>query len=89
MEEVVERLTMMSDRFAVLKQVQEVTVYLFVIGFMMGLAFVIFGFYIGQIHKVSTFTKRLYLISFFALVVPRHDDTYTIHDEHLINWRSK
>jgi hypothetical protein len=70
MEEVVERLTMMSDRFAVLKQVQEITVYLFVIGFMMGLAFVIFGFYIGQEHKLSTFTKRLYLISFFALVVP-------------------
>ena len=70
MEEVVECLTMMSDRFAMLKQVQEVTVYLFVIGFMMGLAFVIFGFYIGQIHKLSTFTKRLYLISFFALVVP-------------------
>ncbi|MPZ06777.1 MAG: hypothetical protein GEU26_10270 [Nitrososphaeraceae archaeon] len=70
MGEVVERLTMMSDRFAVLKQVQEVTVYLFVIGFMMGLAFVIFGFYIGQEHKLSIFTKRLYLISFFALVVP-------------------
>jgi hypothetical protein len=43
--EVVERLNMMSDRFGMLKQVQEVTVYLFVIVFMMGLAFVIFGFY--------------------------------------------
>jgi hypothetical protein len=70
MEKIVELLTIMSDRFTVLKQVQEVTVYLFVIGFMMGLAFVIFGFYIGQEHKLSTFTKRLYLISFFALVVP-------------------
>jgi hypothetical protein len=68
--EVVERLNVMSDRFGTLKQVQEVTVYLFVIVFMMGLAFVIFGFYIGQEHKLSLFTKRLYLISFFALVIP-------------------
>lgn len=68
--EVVERLNMMSDRFGMLKQVQEITVYLFVIVFMMGLAFVIFGFYIGQEHKLSLFTKRLYLISFFALVIP-------------------
>jgi hypothetical protein len=70
MGEVVERLTMMSDRFGGLQQVQEVTVYLFVIAFMMGLAFVIFGFYIGQEHKLSLFTKRLYLVSFFALVIP-------------------
>jgi hypothetical protein len=70
MGEVVERLTVMSDRFGMLKQVQEITVYLFVIVFMMGLAFVIFGFYIGQEHKLSLFTRRLYLISFFALVIP-------------------
>ena len=70
MEEVVERLTMMNDRFGALKQVQEITVYLFVIVFMMGLAFVIFGFYIGQEHKLSLFTKRLYLVSFLALVIP-------------------
>ena len=70
MEEVVERLTMMNDRFGALKQVQEITVYLFVIVFMMGLAFVIFGFYIGQEHKLSLFTKRLYLIAYFALIVP-------------------
>lgn len=70
MEEVVERLTMMSDRFGALKQVQEITVYLLVIVFMMGLAFVIFGFYIGQEHKLSLFTKRLYLVSFLALVIP-------------------
>jgi hypothetical protein len=70
MGEVVERLTMMGDRFGMLKQVQEITVYLFVIVFMMGLAFVIFGFYIGQEHKLSLFTRRLYLISFFALVIP-------------------
>jgi ABC-type multidrug transport system permease subunit len=70
MEEVVERLTMMNDRFGALKQVQEITVYLLVIVFMMGLAFVIFGFYIGQEHKLSLFTKRLYLVSFLALVIP-------------------
>ena len=41
-----------------------------IIVFMMGLAFVIFGLYIGQEHKLSVFTKRLYLIAYFALVVP-------------------
>ena len=68
--EVVDRLTSMNERFGALRHFQEVTIYLFVIVFMMGLAFVIFGFYIGQEHKFSRFTKRLYLISFFALVVP-------------------
>jgi hypothetical protein len=37
---------------------------------MMGLAFVIFGLYIGQEHKLPVFTKRLYLIAYFALIVP-------------------
>jgi hypothetical protein len=41
-----------------------------IIVFMMGLAFVIFGLYIGQEHKLSIFTKRLYLIAYFALIVP-------------------
>ena len=41
-----------------------------IIVFMMGLAFVIFGLYIGQEHKLSVFTKRLYLIAYFALIVP-------------------
>ena len=36
----------------------------------MGLAFVIFGLYIGQEHKLNTFTKRLYLSAYFALIVP-------------------
>ena len=40
-----------------------------IIVFMMGLAFVIFGLYIGQEHKLSVFTKRLYLIAYFALIV--------------------
>jgi hypothetical protein len=38
--------------------------------FMMGLAFVIFGLYIGQEQRLSVFTKRLYLIAYFALIVP-------------------
>jgi hypothetical protein len=37
---------------------------------MMGLAFVIFGLYIGQEHKLAIFTKRLYLLAFFSLIVP-------------------
>jgi uncharacterized membrane protein len=68
--EVVERLTSINDAFGAIKQVEEVSIYLFVIAFMMGLAFIIFGFYIGQEHKLSLFTKRLYLITYFALVVP-------------------
>ena len=36
----------------------------------MGLAYVIFGLYIGQEHKLSTFTRRLYLTAYFALIVP-------------------
>jgi hypothetical protein len=88
MEEVVERLTMMSDRFGALKQVQEITVYLFVIVFMMGLAFVIFGFYIGQEHKLSLFTETL---SGFVpcSCYPRYDNNYTIYGEHFIIWRNK
>jgi putative copper export protein len=41
-----------------------------IIVFMMGLAFVVFGLYIGQEQKLSLFTKRLYLIAYFALIVP-------------------
>jgi hypothetical protein len=37
---------------------------------MMGLAYVIFGLYIGQEHKLSTFTRRLYLTAYLALIVP-------------------
>jgi hypothetical protein len=70
MSEVANRLNTISERFDELKQGQIVTVYLFVIAFMMGLAFVIFGLYIGQEHKLSLFTKRLYLIAYFALVIP-------------------
>ena len=41
-----------------------------IIVFMMGLAYVIFGLYIGQEQKLSVFTKRLYLIAYFALIAP-------------------
>ena len=47
-----------------------IQLYLTIIVFMMGLAFVIFGLYIGQEHKLSLFTKRLYLIAYFALIIP-------------------
>jgi hypothetical protein len=47
-----------------------IQLYLTIIVFMMGLAFVIFGLYIGQEHKLSLFTKRLYLIAYFSLIVP-------------------
>jgi hypothetical protein len=47
-----------------------IQLYLTIIVFMMGLAFVIFGLYIGQEHKLSAFTRRLYLIAYFALIVP-------------------
>jgi hypothetical protein len=47
-----------------------IQLYLTIIVFMMGLAFVIFGLYIGQEQKLSVFTKRLYLIAYFALIIP-------------------
>ena len=47
-----------------------VALYITIIVFMTGLAFVIFGLYIGQEHKLSIFTKRLYLLAYFSLIVP-------------------
>jgi hypothetical protein len=47
-----------------------IALYITIIVFMTGLAFVIFGLYIGQEHKLSLFTKRLYLLAFFSLIVP-------------------
>ena len=89
MEEVVERLTMMNDRFGALKQVQEITVYLFVIVFMMGLAFVIFGFYIGQEHKTFPLYKETLSGFVPCSCYPRYDNNYTISGEHFIIWRNK
>jgi uncharacterized membrane protein YiaA len=61
---------------AIVKLLQEqkeggiIHTYLTVIVFMMGLAFVILGLYIGQEHNLSILTKRLYLAAYFALIVP-------------------
>jgi hypothetical protein len=44
--------------------------YLSVIVFMMGLSFVILTLYIIQEHKLSIFTKRLFLISHLSLMTP-------------------
>jgi hypothetical protein len=52
------------------KQGSIIQLNLTIIVFMMGLAYVIFGLYIGQEHKLSIFTKRLYLTAYFALIVP-------------------
>ena len=52
------------------RQGSQIALYLTIIAFLMGLAFVIFGLYIGQEHKLTTFTKRLYLSAYFALIVP-------------------
>ena len=52
------------------KQGSIIQLNLTIIVFMMGLAYVIFGLYIGQEHKLSTFTRRLYLTAYFALIVP-------------------
>jgi hypothetical protein len=48
----------------------QIALYLTIIVFMTGLAFVVFGLYIGQEHKLTLFTKRLYVIAYFALIVP-------------------
>jgi hypothetical protein len=48
----------------------QIALYLTIIVFMTGLAFVVFGLYIGQEHKLSVFTKRLYILAYFSLIVP-------------------
>ena len=52
------------------RQGSMIQMYMTIIVFMMGLAFVIFGLYLGQEHKISVYTKRLYLIAYFALIIP-------------------
>ena len=75
--EEVDHLKMIGKEFAELRQGQIITVYLFVIAFLMGLAFVIFGLYIGQEHKLSPFTKRLFLCTSYSC----HRDTIALHYE--------
>jgi hypothetical protein len=52
------------------RQGGQIALYLTIIVFMTGLAFVVFSLYIGQEHKLSLFTKRLYIIAYFALIIP-------------------
>ncbi|HZD35611.1 MAG TPA: hypothetical protein VE130_10435, partial [Nitrososphaeraceae archaeon] len=68
--EVKDRLDVISHLLEESKQGRVVQLYVTVIAFLMGLAFVIFGLYIGQEHKLALFTKRLYLLAFFSLIVP-------------------
>ena len=69
MSEEVDRLESIGKDFAELKQGQIVTTYLFVIAYLMGLAFVIFGLFIGR-NRDYLSLQRLYLVAFFALVIP-------------------
>ena len=68
--QIANRLNTIIERLEQTRQGSIIQLYITIIVFMMGLAFVIFGLYIGQEHKLSVFTKRLYLIAYFALIVP-------------------
>lgn len=64
------RLDTMIENLEQAREGRIIQLYLTIIVFMMGLAFVVFGLYIGQEKRLSTFTRRLYLIAYFALIVP-------------------
>ncbi|HZC48065.1 MAG TPA: hypothetical protein VE244_03280 [Nitrososphaeraceae archaeon] len=68
--QITNRLNTIIELLEQARQGNIIQLYLTIIVFMMGLAFVIFGLYIGQEHKLSVFTKRLYLLAYFALIVP-------------------
>lgn len=68
--QIANRLNTIIDLLEQSRQGSIIQLYITIIVFMMGLAFVIFGLYIGQEHKLSVFTKRLYLMAYFALIVP-------------------
>ncbi len=65
-----EKLDRMIELLEQSRQGSQIALYLTIIVFLTGLAFVIFGLYIGQEHKLSLFTKRLYILAFFSLIVP-------------------
>jgi cellulose synthase/poly-beta-1,6-N-acetylglucosamine synthase-like glycosyltransferase len=72
-----ENISIQTDRLDAIVELLEqsrqgsiIQLYITIIVFMMGLAFVIFGLYIGQEQRLSVFTRRLYLIAYFALVIP-------------------
>lgn len=64
------RLDTMIENLEQAREGRIIQLYLTIIVFMMGLAFVVFGLYIGQEKRLSTFTRRLYLIAYFALIIP-------------------
>jgi Co/Zn/Cd efflux system component len=64
------QLDTMNELVKRLRHGMNIQLYLTIIVFMMGLAFVIFGLYIGQEQKLSIFTRRLYLLAYFSLIVP-------------------
>jgi cellulose synthase/poly-beta-1,6-N-acetylglucosamine synthase-like glycosyltransferase len=68
--QIANRLNTIIELLQQARQGSIIQLYITIIVFMMGLAFVIFGLYIGQEHKLSVFTKRLYLLAYFALIVP-------------------
>jgi cellulose synthase/poly-beta-1,6-N-acetylglucosamine synthase-like glycosyltransferase len=68
--QIANRLNTIIELLQQARQGSIIQLYITIIVFMMGLAFVIFGLYIGQEHKLSVFTKRLYLFAYFALIVP-------------------
>ena len=68
--QIANRLNTIIERLEQARQGSIIQLYITIIVFMMGLAFVIFGLYIGQEQKLSVFTKRLYLMAYFALIVP-------------------
>jgi cellulose synthase/poly-beta-1,6-N-acetylglucosamine synthase-like glycosyltransferase len=65
-----EKLDRMIELLEQSRQGSQIALYLTIIVFMTGLAFVVFGLYIGQEHKLSLFTKRLYILAYFSLIVP-------------------
>ena len=68
--QIANRLNTIIERLEQARHGSIIQLYITIIVFMMGLAFVIFGLYIGQEQKLSVFTKRLYLMAYFALIVP-------------------
>jgi cellulose synthase/poly-beta-1,6-N-acetylglucosamine synthase-like glycosyltransferase len=65
-----EKLDRMIELLEQSRQGSQIALYLTIIVFLTGLAFVVFGLYIGQEHKLSLFTKRLYILAYFSLIVP-------------------
>ncbi|MGA7369567.1 MAG: hypothetical protein WBX01_10600 [Nitrososphaeraceae archaeon] len=83
--EVKDRLDVISQLLEESQQGRIVQLYVMVIAFLMGLAFVIFGLYIGQEHKLATFTKRLPFGVLFSYC-PCYRDPSALHRGHSSVW---